>query len=225
MFYESINWSPRLLLSSSGVLPGSGGKCGQRSLQVRHVLSRIIWALHAAGGQRRHQANLDPPHPGSPGRSEQLPVRWGKHKQNINLSCTKGTADWSLQFNLQPSLSPKLSSPEKETQQERNLNALSVCDYSSPVSYWVPEGERRRRWQLITDQKPFELWEPAQHVLAQPALVRCRPLWQGDREREEPDESVYLQRGCIVFWLQGESSMKSLHRHDKWELNSTYTEY
>lgn len=62
----------------SGFLPGSGGQCGQRSLQVRAVVSGLVGAFHPAGRQRRHQAGVGPTHPGAAGRSEQLPVRWEK---------------------------------------------------------------------------------------------------------------------------------------------------
>lgn len=83
-----------------------------------------------------------------------------------------------------------------------NTNVPSVCDHSSSVSYRVPEGEGRQ--QLLVDQKPLVLGEPAGCVLTQPAVLGGRARRQGDGEREEPDESVDFQRRLVVFRLQGE---------------------
>lgn len=80
----------------------------------------------------------------------------------------------------------------------------SVCDCSPSISHWVPEGEEQCRKQLLTDQKPLNLREPAQYVLAQPSVLCSRTWRKGDGEGEKPDESVCFQRRAILFWIQSE---------------------
>lgn len=83
-----------------------------------------------------------------------------------------------------------------------HVDVLSVCDLSAPVSHRVPEGQDRSRKQLLADQKPLVLREPTRHV--QPSVLSRRTRRQGDREGEEPDESVHFQRRVVLFPVQGE---------------------
>lgn len=103
------------------------------------------------------------------------------------------------------------SKPEMTPLKNKSKYIPCVCVCSSPVSHWVPEGEGRSGQLRLTDQKPLVLGEPARRVFSQPSVLGGRARWKGDGAREEPDESVYLQRRFVMFRLQGEFLQHTEH--------------
>ena len=122
--------------------------------------------------------------------------------------CTSASTDRTQNSHSFPEVEKQQNiwrvSKREMTPEVWNLNVVPACVCSSPVSHRVPEGEERSGQQLLADQKPLVLGEPARHVLSQPSVLSSRAQRQGGREREEPNESVYLQRWFDMFRLQGE---------------------